>query len=70
MIELQKLLFKVRINVFVIVFFRNLCNEIGDKTNVYSLEISMHGYELPNSDPNIAPEVRPYSEEDCKINLH
>ncbi len=30
----------------------------------------MHGYELPNSDPNIAPEVRPYSEEDCKTNLH
>ena len=48
-------------------FFRNLCIEIGEKTNVYSLEVSMHGYEIENDDPAEDNEIITYSEEDCKF---
>ena len=50
-----------------IIFFRNLCIEIGEKTNVYSLEVSMHGYEIENDDPAEDNEIITYSEEDCKF---
>ena len=50
-----------------IYFFRNLCVEIGEKTNVYTLEVSMHGHELFNDDPAEENEVLPYSEEECKF---
>ena len=51
----------------VCIFFRNLCVEIGEKTNVYTLEVSMHGHELSNDDPAEENEVLPYSEEECKF---
>ena len=52
--------------IFFIIFSRNLCVEIGEKTNVYTLEVSMHGHELYNDDPAEENEVLPYSEEECK----
>ena len=46
--------------------YRNLCNEIGEKTNVYSLEVSMFGCEEKPTELSTINPVRPYSEEDCK----
>lgn len=43
--------------------------EIGEKTNVYSVEVSMHGYEEVSPDPAIETKIIPYSEEDCKFKL-
>ena len=44
--------------------------EIGEKTNVYSLEVSMFGHEQKTdmNTPNLEP-VHSYSEEDCKSTL-
>jgi hypothetical protein len=38
-----------------------MCNEIGDSTNIYSIEISMYGF--VTEDPKV---IRPYTEEDCE----
>lgn len=50
-------------------FCRNLCLEIGEKTNVYSVEVSMHGFEVSFADPAVENKIIPYSEEDCKFFL-
>ena len=46
---------------------RFLCSEIGnegsDATNVYSVEVSMHGFATDDKDS----PVRPYTEEDCEL---
>ena len=49
-----------------------MCLKIGEKTNVYSLEVSMHGREVPISPekqkllpPDQKFEVEPYTVEDC-----
>ena len=34
---------------------------------MYSLEVSMHGYEIENDDPAEDNEIITYSEEDCKF---
>lgn len=54
--------------------FRQLCQLIGERTNVYSLEVSMNGREVPASAeklqvfPDEKFEVEPYTVEDCKPN--
>ena len=44
---------------------RFLCNEIGEATNVYSIEASMYGFATDDKEN----PVRPYTEEDCKLRL-
>ncbi len=44
---------------------RFLCNQIGESTNVYSVEVSMFGFV---TDDQTNP-IRPYTEEDCKGQL-
>ena len=46
---------------------RNLCLEIGEKTNVYSLEVSMYGWVEKTQDISIPDIIHPYTEEDCKF---
>ena len=41
---------------------RFLCNEIGEATNVYSIEASMYGFATDDKEN----PVRPYTEEDCE----
>ena len=45
---------------------RNLCMEIGEKTNVYSLEVSMFGYEEKGLTIADGFTINSYKEEDCK----
>ena len=62
-------------------YFRELCELIGDKTNVYSLEVSMWGHEmlvekslskremerLAISEAPMVTKTISYSKEDCKL---
>lgn len=41
--------------------------EIGEKTNVYSLEVSMFGWEEKSSDISIPNPIHPYTEEDYSL---
>ena len=46
---------------------RNLCMEIGEKTNVYSLEVSMFGYEEKSLNIADGIKINAYREEDCEF---
>jgi len=46
---------------------RNLCEEIGEKTNVYSLEVSMYGWIEKGPDITVPDVIHPYTEEDCEF---
>ena len=41
---------------------RFLCNNIGEATNVYSIEASMYGFATDDKEN----PIRPYTEEDCE----
>ena len=64
--------FQYHIKISICISCRALCVQIGDKTNVYSLEVSMNGREVPASPeqlkllPDDKFTVEPYTVEDCE----